>query len=340
METQSNSSYRDLALEMVRVTELAAIASAFYVGKGDKEGGDGAAVDAMRHYFNTINIDGTIIIGEGEKDEAPMLFNGEKVGTGDGPMVDIAVDPVEGTTLLAKGQPNAIATIALAEAGSMLRPGSSFYMNKIVVPHQAKDAIDISKSPTENLRSIADAMNRTVNSLTVVVLDRPRHKELIEELRACGVRILLYSHGDVSGAVAAALDGRGVDALFGIGGTPEAIITAAAVKAMDGGMQCKRAPQSYSEGKRLFEEGTNVDEILTLDDLISSDNAFFAATGITTSNFLRGVQFQSRNVVTTQSVVMRSRSGTIRFIDGIHNLNKKLAGQDFELPDFKALVKL
>lgn len=325
-------SFRDLALEMVRVTELAAISSSFFVGKGDKEGGDGAAVDAMRHYLNTININGTIVIGEGEKDEAPMLFNGEQVGTGKGPEVDIAVDPVEGTTLLAKGQPNAIATIALAEKGSMLRVGSSFYMNKIVVPPAAKDAIDISKSPTENIHNIAKALDKQERALTVSVLDRPRNAHLIEELRACGVRILHISHGDVAGGVSAAISSRGVDALFGIGGTPEAIITAAAVKALGGGMQCQRAPQSYQEGKRLEDEGVDLEQILGLNELVSCENTFFAATGITTSNFLRGVEFSGHNIVTTQSVVMRSRSGTIRWIDGIHNLDRKLSGEDFKLP--------
>jgi fructose-1,6-bisphosphatase II len=317
---------------MVRVTELAAISSSFFVGKGDKEGGDSAAVDAMRHYLNTININGTIVIGEGEKDEAPMLYNGEKVGTGEGPEVDIAVDPVEGTTLLAKGQPNAIATIALAEKGSMLRVGSSFYMNKIVVPAAARDAIDISKSPSENIHNIAKALDKKVRSLTISVLDRPRHDKLIEELRDSGVRILLIAHGDVAGGVSATLSTRGVDALFGIGGTPEAIITAAAVKALGGGMQCRRAPQTYQEGKRLEAEGFDLDEVLGINDLVSSENTFFAATGITTSNFLRGVEFSSHNIVTTQSVVMRSRSGTIRWIDGIHNLDKKLSGQDFQVP--------
>lgn len=326
------ASFRDLALEMVRVTELAAISSSFFVGKGDKEGGDGAAVDAMRHYLNTMNIDGTIVIGEGEKDEAPMLYNGEKVGTGEGPEVDIAVDPVEGTTLLAKGQPNAIATIALAEKGSMLEVGGSFYMDKIVVPAAAKNVIDISKSPTANIEAIAKALDKKVRSLTVSVLDRPRNENLIEELRHCGVRILLISHGDVASGVSATLSTRGLDALFGIGGTPEAIITAAAVKSLGGGMQCRRAPQSYQEGKRLEEEGVDLEEVLGIDDLVASDNTFFAATGITTSNFLRGVEFSAHNIVTTQSVVMRSRSGTIRWIDGIHNLDKKLSGQDFQVP--------
>jgi fructose-1,6-bisphosphatase II len=324
--------YRDLALEIVRVTELAAISSSFFVGKGNKEGGDGAAVDAMRHYLNRISINGTIIIGEGEKDEAPMLFNGEKVGNGEGPEVDIAVDPVEGTTLLANGQPNAIATIALSEKDSMLKPGSSFYMNKIVVPNAAKGAIDINSSPTQNIKNIAEALDKRPSALTVFVLDRPRHSTLIEELRACGVRILLGAHGDVAGSLSAMLPNTDVDALFGIGGTPEAILTAAAVRALDGEIQCQRAPQSFAERKRLEEEGTNLDEVLTIDDLISSPNTFFAATGITTSNFLRGVQFRSSNVVTTQSIVMRSRSGTIRFVDGIHNLDKKLSGQDYDVP--------
>lgn len=325
-------SYRDLALEMVRVTELAAISASYFVGKGDKEGGDGAAVDAMRYYLNNININGTIAIGEGEKDEAPMLFNGEQVGSGEGPEVDIAVDPVEGTTLLAKGQPNAIATIALSEKDTMLKPGSSFYMNKIVVPKAAKDVIDIDKSPTENIKNIAAALNKRPSSLTVFVLDRPRHSALIEELRLCGVRILLTGHGDVSGGVSALMPNTDVDVLYGIGGTPEAIITAAAVKAIGGGMQCKRAPQSFMEQKRLEEENTNLDEVLTVNDLVKSDNTFFAATGITTSNFLRGVQFQTGSMVTTQSIVMRSRSGTIRIIDGIHNLDKKLGDHQFQFP--------
>jgi fructose-1,6-bisphosphatase II len=327
--------YRDLALEMVRLTELAAISASFFVGKGDKEGGDGAAVDAMRYYLNSLEIKGTIVIGEGEKDDAPMLYNGEQVGTGEGPELDIAVDPVEGTTLLAKGQPNAIATIAFAERGSMLRVGSSFYMDKIVVPHAAKHAIDISKTPTENVQNIAKALDKQVRSLTISVLDRPRNQHLIEELRDSGVRILLISHGDVASGVSATISTRGVDALFGIGGTPEAIITAAAVKALDGGMQCKRAPQSYQEGKRLESEGVDLEQILTLDDLISCKNTFFAATGITTSNFLRGVEFSGHNIVTTQSIVMRSRSGTIRWIDGIHDLNRKLSGEDFQVPWMK-----
>lgn len=322
---------RDLALEMVRVTELAAINASFFVGRGDKEGGDKAAVDAMRFYLNTMNIDGTIIIGEGEKDNAPMLYNGEKLGTGEGIAVDIAVDPVEGTTLMANGAANAIATIALAEAGSMLNVGSSFYMNKIVVPTAAKDVIDINASPTDNLNKIAEALNRDVSSLTLFVLNRPRNQALIDEIRQTGARILLHDHGDVSGALSALLPDTPIDVMMGIGGTPEAIIAAAAVRALDGGMQCKRAPQSADEAIRIMNEAADIEEVLHLDDLIKSDNTFFAATGVTSGAFLRGVQFKSSNIVTTQSIVMRSRTGTIRYVEGIHNLAKKLEGADFRL---------
>jgi fructose-1,6-bisphosphatase II len=323
---------RDLALEIVRATELAAIASSFFVGKGDKEAGDKAAVDAIRFYLGTVDIQGTIVIGEGEKDEAPMLFNGEKVGTGTGPRVDIAVDPVEGTALLANGQPNAIATIAMAEHGSMLRPGSSFYMNKLVVPEKAREAIDLRRTPTENLKDIAESLDKELHALSVFILDRPRHYALIEELRRLGVRIFLSSHGDVTGALAAALPDTDIDVLMGIGGTPEAILSAAALKAIGGGMQCCRAPQSDAEKQRLLDEGVDLGEILGLDDLIRSENTFFAATGITNSSFLRGVQFRANNVAVTQSIVMRSRSGTIRYIDGIHNLDKKLTGAGYSLP--------
>ncbi len=324
--------YRDLALEIVRATELGAIASSYFAGKGDKEGGDKAAVDGIRYYLSTIDIDGTVIIGEGEKDKAPMLFNGEKVGTGKGPKVDIAVDPVEGTTLLANGQFNAVATIAMSKHDSMLRPGSSFYMNKLVVPGQAKNAIDIRKSASENLRNIAEALNKDVRALAVFVLDRPRHEELIREIRMLGARIFLAPHGDVTGAVAAALPDTEIDVMIGIGGTPEAILSAAAVKAMDGGMQCMRAPQSELEKSRLLAEGADLEEVLNLDNLISSDDAYFAATGITSSPFLKGVTFKANGIVTTHSIVMRSRSGTVRYIEGIHNLKKKLSGVEYELP--------
>lgn len=324
---------RDLALELVRVTELAALSASFFVGLGDKENGDKAAVDAMRHFLNTIDIDGEVIIGEGEKDEAPMLFNGEKLGTGKGPKVDIAVDPVEGTTLLALGQPNAIATIAIAEEGSMLRPGSSYYMKKLVVTKAAKDVIDISLTVTENIHRIAKALGKTVPSLTVFVLNKPRHQALIAELRSLGVRILIHDHGDVWGALAAALPDTGIDVLMGTGGTPEAIIAAAAVKSIDGGMQCIMDPQNEEEIQALTREGIDYKKILQLHDLIASDNAFFAATGITTSSFLQGVNYKAGNIATTQSIVMRSYTGTIRYISGIHQLDKKLKRMGFDLPD-------
>ncbi len=315
---------RDLSLELVRVTELAAISASFFVGLGDKEGGDKAAVDAMRYYLNTIDFDGTIIIGEGAKDDAPMLYNGENLGTGKPPKVDIAVDPVEGTTLLALGQPNAIATIAIAEAGSMLNPGSSYYMKKLVVSQKAKNAIDINLSPAENLKNIAKALNKNINALTVFVLNKPRHQKLIQEIRSVGARIIIHDHGDVWGALAAALPETDIDVLMGTGGTPEAIIAAAAIKALDGGMQCIMDPQSEEEKQTLIQEKININRVLQLNDLIQSDNTFFAATGITSSSFLQGVHFKNNQKVTTQSIVMRSRSGTIRYIDGIHHLDKKL----------------
>ncbi len=323
---------RDLSLEMVRVTELAALAASFYVGLGDKEGGDKVAVDAMRYYLNKIDIEGQIIIGEGEKDNAPMLYNGEILGTKNGPKVDIAVDPVEGTTLLALGQPNAIATIAISASGSMLNPGSSYYMNKLVVSRKAKDVINIDASPTENLQKIAKALGKKINALTVFVLNKPRHVELIKEIRAAGARIIIHDHGDVWGALAAALPETDIDVLMGTGGTPEAIIAAAAIKALDGGMQCIMDPQSDEEKDTLIQEGKRLNQVFQLHDLIKTDDAFFAATGITGSSFLQGVNFRSRNRAMTQSIVMRSHSGTIRYIDGIHHLDKKLNKLGFSLP--------
>lgn len=323
---------RDLSLEIVRVTELAALSASFYAGLGDKDGGDKAAVDAMRHYLNKIHFDGTIIIGEGEKDDAPMLFNGEKLGTGKGPKVDIAVDPVEGTTLLALGQPNAIATIAIADSGAMLDPGSSYYMKKLAVSKKAKNAIDIKLSPTENLENIAKALGKSIHSLTVFVLNKPRHKELIKEIRAVGARIIIHDHGDVWGGLAAALPETDIDVLMGTGGTPEAIIAAAAIKSLDGGFQCMMDPKTEEEKQILLQEGKDLDQVYHLDDLIKSDDAFFAATGITSSSFLQGVHFKPGSMATTQSIVMRSHSGTIRYINGIHNLDKKMANMGFELP--------
>lgn len=322
---------RDLALELVRVTELAALSASYFVGLGDKENGDKAAVDAMRHYLNTIDMAGTVIIGEGEKDEAPMLYNGEQLGTGQGPKVDIAVDPVEGTTLLALGQPNAIATIAIAEKGSMLRPGSSYYTRKLVVNNAARGVIDIKADTATNIRAIAKALDKPINAVTVFVLNKPRHQMLIRELRELGVRILLHDHGDVWGALAAALPDTGIDVLMGTGGTPEAIIAATAIRALDGGMQCMLDPQSETERATMQEEGTELGQVLMLDDLVRSDNTFFAATGITSSSFLQGVNFKAGNIATTQSIVMRSYSGTIRYIDGIHQLDKKMKRVNFDI---------
>ncbi len=313
---------RNLAMELVRVTEAAAISAARYMGKGDKEAGDQAAVDAMRAVLDTVEMDGLVVIGEGEKDEAPMLYNGERVGTGSPPAVDVAVDPVEGTRLLALGRPNAISVIAVAEKGSMWDPGGSLYMDKIVVEKRAREAIDITLSPAENLRRIAEALGRPVEDLTVFVLDKPRHQQLIEEIRQAGARIALHTDGDIMGALMAAIPGTGVDVLMGIGGTPEGVISAAAVKALGGGMQGRRAPQKDYEKERLQKElGDTIDEVLTLDDLIHADDAFFAATGITDGAFLEGVHFDREGGVTTHSIVIRALSGSIRYVKGIHQLN-------------------
>jgi fructose-1,6-bisphosphatase II len=315
---------RNLAMELVRVTEAAAISSARFMGTGDKIGGDGAAVDAMRAFLKTVDMKGVIVIGEGEKDEAPMLFNGEEVGTGYGPEVDIAVDPVEGTNLLAFGRPNSIAVIGAADRGSMWHPGSSLYMNKLVVEKKARAVIDIRLSATENLHRIAKALDRDIKDLTVFVLDKERHKPLIAEIRAAGARISLHSDGDVMGALMAATPGTGIDVLMGIGGTPEGVIAACAVKAIGGGMQGQRVPQLDEEINALKSEGVDLDQILQLNDLVSSDNTFFSATGITESTFLEGVHFDRDGGVTTESIVIRSLSGSIRFVKGIHQFKRKL----------------
>ncbi len=320
MPTDTLTPDRNLAMELVRVTEAAAISAARFMGLGDKEGGDKAAVDAMRAFLKTVNMRGTVIIGEGEKDEAPMLYNGEEVGNGRGAAVDVAVDPVEGTNLLALGRPNSIAVIAVSEAGSMWDPGASFYMDKLVVERQARDAIDIRLSPTENLHRIAEALDREVNDLTVFVLDKPRHRDLIAEIRRVGARISLHTDGDVMGGLMAAIPGTGIDVLMGIGGTPEGVITACAVKALGAGMQGRRAPQKEDEKARLAELGTDLSQVLTQNELVRSDNTFFAATGITEGAFLEGVHFDRRGGVTTHSIVMRSATGSMRFVKGVHRL--------------------
>ena len=315
---------RNLAMELVRITEAAAISAAKYMGTGDKIGGDGAAVDAMRAFLRTVEMDATIIIGEGEKDEAPMLYNGEKVGSGNGSKIDIAVDPVEGTNLLARGSANSIAVIAAAEAGAMWNPGESLYMDKLVVEKRAKDVIDIRKSPTENLQNIAKALDRRILDLTVFVLDKPRHEDLVKEIRAAGAKVVLSSDGDVMGALMAATVGTGIDVLMGIGGTPEGVISACAVKALGGGMQGMRKPQKDYELEALRKENIDIDEVLELDDLIKSEDAFFTATGITPGgSFLEGVHFD-RGGVTTHSLAIRALTNSVRYVKGIHQLDSHL----------------
>ena len=331
---------RNLAMEMVRITEAAAISAARYMGTGQKEDGDQAAVDAMRAVLDTVEVRGTVVIGEGEKDEAPMLYNGEKVGMGMGPEVDVAVDPVEGTNLMAFGRPNSIAVLAMSEKGSMWDPGESFYMNKLVVGKKAKDAIDIRKSPGENLKAIAKALDREVRDLTVFILDKERHIDLIDQVRAAGARISLHTDGDVMGGLMATIPGTGVDVLMGSGGTPEGVITAAAVKAMGGGMQGMRDPQLAEEKEKLAAANIDLDQVLGLDDLIKSDDAFFAATGITGGTFLEGVHFDRDAGVTTHSIVIRALTGSIRYIKGVHQLKRPMEFKNREIDGTHGLEEL
>ncbi len=282
---------RNIALELVRVTEAAAMAAARFMGRGDKIAGDGAAVDAMRLVLNSIDMDGVIVIGEGEKDEAPMLFNGEVLGTGRGPKVDIAVDPIDGTRLLALGRSNALATVALADRGTMFNPGPIFYMDKIAVGPEARGAIDIEVSPLVNLRSIARSLGKDIRDLTVVVLDRPRHEKLIGEIRKAGARIRQITDGDVAGALMTAWPESGVDVLMGIGGTPEGVIAACALRAMGGEIQGKLYPRNEAEANAAREQGYDLNRVLTIDDLVASENVFFAVTGITDGELLDGVKY-------------------------------------------------
>ena len=312
---------RNLALELVRVTESAATFASRWIGRGDKIAADQAAVDAMRLMINTVSMHGVVVIGEGEKDEAPMLYNGEEVGDGTGPEVDVAVDPLEGTRLTALGMPNAIAVIAVAERGTMFFPGAALYMDKIAVGADAADAIDIEASPTENLERVAEAKHVGVNDLTVVVLERDRHENLIAELREAGARVNLIRDGDVAPAIAAAQAGTGVDLLMGIGGTPEGVISAAAIKCLGGAMQGKLWPRNEDERQRLVDAGYELDATLSADDLVRGENVFVAATGVTSGALLRGVRVV-HDRVETDSIVMRSRSGTFRRIQASHPLTK------------------
>ena len=321
---------RNLALELVRVTEAAAMAAGRWIGRGEKESADQAAVDAMRLMLDTVHMDGVVVIGEGEKDEAPMLYNGEQVGSGQGPEVDVAVDPLEGTRLTALGQPNAIAVIALAERGTMLFPGAAVYMDKIAVGPEAADAIDIDAPPADNVGRVAKAKGIRPEDVSVVVLDRPRHEELIRNLRAAGARVQLIPDGDVAPAIAAARAGTGVDILMGIGGTPEGVIAACAVKSFGGALQGRLWPRDDDERRRLVEAGLDPDAVLGTDDLVSGDDLFVAATGVTGGALLSGVRY-TRDGAVTDSLVIRSRSGTVRRIEAQHAFEKlsRFTGREY-----------
>ncbi|MGN6333337.1 MAG: class II fructose-bisphosphatase [Motilibacteraceae bacterium] len=322
---------RNLALELVRVTEAAAMAAGRWVGRGDKNGADGAAVNAMRQLIGTVGMDGVVVIGEGEKDEAPMLFNGERVGSGSGPECDVAVDPVDGTTLTAKGMNNAIAVMAVAERGSMYDPSAVFYMDKLVTGPEGADVVDIRLPVKENIRRLARAKGEAAEDLTVVVLDRPRHERLVDDIRATGARIKFIADGDVAGAVMAAREGTGLDLLLGIGGTPEGIITACAIKCLGGVIQGRLWPRDEDERRKALDAGHDLDRVLTTDDLVAGDNVFFVATGITDGEIVHGVRYRGGSA-RTHSIVMRSKSGTIRLIESEHRLTKLRAYSsiDFE----------
>nr|WSZ14854.1 class II fructose-bisphosphatase [Streptomyces canus] len=321
LEVPSEAPDRNLALELVRVTEAAAMAAGRWVGRGEKNGADGAAVRAMRSLVSTVSMNGVVVIGEGEKDEAPMLFNGERVGDGTGPECDIAVDPIDGTTLTAKGMPNAIAVLAAADRGSMFDPSAVFYMDKLVTGPEAADFVDINAPVSVNIRRVAKAKRSTPEDVTVVILDRPRHDGIIKEIREAGARIKLISDGDVAGSIYALREGTGVDMLLGIGGTPEGIISACAVKCLGGTIQGKLWPKDDEERARAIDAGHDLDRVLMTDDLVSGENVFFVATGITDGELLRGVRYRSETA-TTDSIVMRSKSGTVRRIDSEHRLSK------------------
>ena len=312
---------RNLAMELVRVTESAAMAAARWVGRGDKNGVDGAAVDAMRTVLASVPMDGLVVIGEGEKDDAPMLFNGEIVGDGSSTKTDVAVDPIDGTTLTSLGRGNALSVIAVSERGTMFNPGPCMYMEKIAVGPSAVGHIDITASASQNLKWIAKAKGESVRDLTVVILDRERHNPLIEEIRSTGARIKLIGDGDIFGALAAAWPEAGVDVLFGIGGTPEGVIAAAALKCMGGEIQGRLWPRNDDEKRAALAAGYDLDRVLTTDDLVQGDNCFFAATGVTDGELLKGVRFHPGGA-STASLVMRSHSGTVRFIEARHRLDK------------------
>lgn len=312
---------RNLALELVRVTEAGAMASGRWVGRGDKNGADGAAVKAMRTLVSTVSMNGVVVIGEGEKDEAPMLFNGERVGDGTGAECDVAVDPVDGTTLTAKGMGNAVSVLAVADRGTMFDPSAVFYMDKLVTGPEAAEFVDIMAPPAVNIRRIAKSKGCAVGDVTVVVLDRPRHEGLVKEVREAGARVKFISDGDVAGAVMTVREETGVDLLLGVGGTPEGIIAACAIKCLGGTIQGRLWPKDDAERQRALDAGHDLDRVLQTEDLVGGENVFFVATGITDGDLLRGVHFRGERAY-TQSLVMRSKSGTIRQIDSVHQLSK------------------
>ena len=321
---------RNLALELVRVTEAAALGAARWVGRGDKEAADQAAVDGMRAMLDTVSMAGVVVIGEGEKDKAPMLYNREEIGDGHGPEVDVAVDPLEGTRLTAKGQPNAIAVIAVAERGTMFFPGAAVYMDKIACGPESIGLVDIEAPPRENVERVARAKGVKPSDVSVVVLERDRHAALIDELRQVGAKVLLIPDGDVEPAIAAAQPGTGVDLLMGIGGTPEGVIAAAALKCVGGGVQGKLWPRTDAERQQLVDAGLDVDRVLTTDDLVSGQDVFVAATGVTSGALLRGVRYTPEGAI-TDSISMRSRSGTVRRIEASHAFEKleKFSGRRY-----------
>jgi fructose-1,6-bisphosphatase II len=324
---------RNLALELVRVTEAAAMAAGRWVGRGDKNGADGVAVNAMRTLISTVGMRGVVVIGEGEKDNAPMLFNGEEVGDGTGPACDVAVDPIDGTTLAAKGMTNAIAVMAVAPRGSMYDPSAVFYMEKLVTGPEAADVVDIRYPIAENIHQVAKAKGSTPEDVTVVLLDRPRHSQMVDEIRATGARIKFITDGDVAGAIMAARPDTGIDLLLGVGGTPEGIISACAMKCLDGVIQGRLWPKDDDERQRALDAGHDLspDHVLSTDDLVTGDDVFFVATGITDGELMRGVRYRAGGA-STHSLVMRSRSGTIRSIHSEHKLQKlkAYAAVDFE----------
>jgi fructose-1,6-bisphosphatase II len=312
---------RNLALDLVRTTEAAALASARWLGKGEKEAGDEAAVSAMRLSFKALDIDGTVIIGEGEKDNAPMLYKGEKLGTLKGPRVDVAIDPVEGTNLLAYGRPNAISVVAASPAGTMFDPGPSYYMKKLVVSAEARNVIDLDAPVKTNLDKIAAALGKDVEALVVFVLDKPRHAELIRQIRIAGARIQLHTDGDVAGALMAVDPANEIDVMMGTGGTPEGVLAACAIQALGGEMLCRLDPQKPDERDALLKSGMDLDRILNVNALVRSDDVFFAATGISGGTFLKGVKYTAKGA-DTHSLVIRGKTGTLRYIESRHNWEK------------------